>query len=100
MDELTLKILLAELGPALAGATASSAYRLRPGVIVLELKTRDGPRGAFTLAPGDGGATFYDADPGKRRSERVRVRTGLEGWVRSKRCSGRGDGKDKVGADL
>ncbi len=71
-----MKILLAELGPALAGATASSAYRLRPGVIVLELKTRDGPRGALTLAPGDGGATFYDADPGKRRGERVR--TGLE----------------------
>ncbi|MEE8639784.1 MAG: hypothetical protein V3T41_05180, partial [bacterium] len=71
-----MKILLAELGPALAGATASSAYRLRPGVIVLELKTRNGPRGALTLAPGDGGATFYDADPGKRRGERVR--TGLE----------------------
>jgi predicted ribosome quality control (RQC) complex YloA/Tae2 family protein len=71
-----LKVLLAELGPALAGATASSAYRLRPGVIVLELKTRNGPRGALTLAPGDGGATFYDADPGKRRGERVR--TGLE----------------------
>jgi hypothetical protein len=79
VDELTLKVLLAELGPALAGATASSSYRLRPGVIVLELKTRDVPRGAFTLAPGDGGATFYDADPGKRRGERVRVRTGLEG---------------------
>ena len=74
-----MKVLLAELGPALAGATASSAYRLRPGVIVLELKTRDAPRGAFTLAPGDGGATFYDANPGKRRGERVGVRTGLEG---------------------
>lgn len=76
VDELTLKVLLAEVGPVLAGARVSSAYRPAPGVFALELRTRDGRRGALTLAPRDGGAMFFDAAPGKRRGERVR--TGLE----------------------
>jgi predicted ribosome quality control (RQC) complex YloA/Tae2 family protein len=76
VDELTLKVLLAELGPVLAGAAALSAYRPAPGIFALELRTRDGRRGALTLVPRDGGAMFFGDAPGKRRGERVRA--GLE----------------------
>jgi predicted ribosome quality control (RQC) complex YloA/Tae2 family protein len=76
VDELTLKVLLAESGPVLAGARTVSAYRPAPGVFALELRTRDGRRGALTLAPRDGGAVFFGDAPGKRRGERVRA--GLE----------------------
>lgn len=76
MDELTLKVLLAEVGPVLAGARVLSAYRVSPGVFALDLRTGGGRRGALTLAPRDGGAIFFDDALGKRGGERVR--TGLD----------------------
>lgn len=48
-----------------------SVRRLSARVHVLELKGRTGERGALTLAPGDGGAAFYQASAPERRGERV-----------------------------
>jgi predicted ribosome quality control (RQC) complex YloA/Tae2 family protein len=71
VDELTLKVMLAELAAVVNGATVLSVRRLSARVYVLELKGRTGERGALTLAPADGGAAFYQASAPERRGERV-----------------------------
>jgi predicted ribosome quality control (RQC) complex YloA/Tae2 family protein len=71
VDELTLKVLVAELTRVLRGTTALSVRRLSPKVFILELKGRREERGALTLAPGDGGSAFYETRGTARRGERV-----------------------------
>ena len=79
MDELTLKVLAAEIGPLLDGAAVTAAYKSSPRALVLELEAPDGRRVGLTLAPGDGGAMFYEA--GARKGHRPAVRASLDGAV-------------------
>jgi predicted ribosome quality control (RQC) complex YloA/Tae2 family protein len=67
MDELTIKVLLAELAPVLRDASAAAVYRVSPRVLSLELLG-----GTLTLASGEGGALFYGGTRSKVRRERVR----------------------------
>ncbi|NIT35376.1 MAG: DUF814 domain-containing protein [candidate division Zixibacteria bacterium] len=67
MDELTVKVLLAELAPALRDASVASVYRVSSRAVSLELAG-----GALTLAAGEGGALFYGEERGRVRRERVR----------------------------
>jgi len=77
MDELTLKVIIAELAPILGGAVIRGAFRVSPKAVALELADDAGRPGALTIAPYDGGATFYrEGRVGGRPS---RIRTSLEG---------------------
>jgi predicted ribosome quality control (RQC) complex YloA/Tae2 family protein len=74
VDELALKVLLVELAALVNGATVLSVRRLSAKIYSLELKGRDGERGArgaLTLGPGGGGAAFYRAGLPERRGDRV-----------------------------
>jgi predicted ribosome quality control (RQC) complex YloA/Tae2 family protein len=67
MDELSVKVLLAELTPVLRGASVAAVYRVSSRAV--SLKFLDG---ALTLASGEGGALFYARERGKVGRERVR----------------------------
>jgi predicted ribosome quality control (RQC) complex YloA/Tae2 family protein len=76
MDELTLKVILAELAPVLRGAVARGVFRVSAKAVALELADGAGRQGALTIAPYDGGAMFYrEGRVGERRG---RLRTSLE----------------------
>lgn len=67
MDELTVKVLLAEMAPVLRDASVAAVYRVSSRVLSLELGG-----GGLTLASGEGGALFYGGTRGKVRRERGR----------------------------
>ncbi len=77
MDELTLKVILTELGPILRGAVLGGVFRVGPKAVTLELAGDAGRQGVLTLAPGDGGAMFYRE--GRFGGRRGRLKTSLEG---------------------